>query len=139
MELRESQLVEKDAALHPDPVAEATPEEPQSWFVRMESTMLPAMASKTNKIVTKGEATATSIDVQRSMPSGEALARNKDLPTLLPFDRLKLSGVSTRPQLYNCYLDVCEQCGSTSACLRPFEEMKQWNILTLSATTAPSC
>ena len=74
MELRESQLVEKDAALHPDPVAEATPEEPQSWFFRMESTMLPAMASKTNKIVTKGEATATSIDVQRSMPSGEALA-----------------------------------------------------------------
>ena len=46
MELRESQLVEKDAALHPDPVAEATPEEPQSWFVRMESTMLSAMASK---------------------------------------------------------------------------------------------
>jgi len=59
MELLESQLVEKDAALHPEPVAEEEPEEPQSWFAKMErSTMLPAMASEANKIVAKGEATA---------------------------------------------------------------------------------
>jgi len=42
MELLESQLVEKDAALHPEPVAEEEPKEPQIWFARMErSTMTP--------------------------------------------------------------------------------------------------
>ena len=41
MELLESQLVEKDSALHPEPVAEEEPEELQSWFAKMErSTML---------------------------------------------------------------------------------------------------
>lgn len=59
MELLESQLVEKDAARHPEPIAEEEPEEPQSWFAKMErSTMLPAMAPEANKIVAKGEATA---------------------------------------------------------------------------------
>ena len=59
MELLESQLVEKDSALHPEPVAEEEPEEPQSCFAKMErSTMLPALASDGNRVVAKGEATA---------------------------------------------------------------------------------
>jgi pentatricopeptide repeat protein len=75
---------------------------------------------------TKGAEGNQSMDVQRSMSSIKAFARNKDLQSATAvFDRLKLSGVSMRPQLYNCYLDACVQCGSTRTCLKLFEEMKQ--------------
>eukprot|EP00930_Biecheleria_cincta_P104744 TRINITY_DN9714_c0_g1_i5.p1 TRINITY_DN9714_c0_g1~~TRINITY_DN9714_c0_g1_i5.p1 ORF type:complete len:867 (+),score=189.92 TRINITY_DN9714_c0_g1_i5:92-2692(+) len=67
-----------------------------------------------------------SVDVQRSMSSMKSFARNKDLSSATEvFEKLKHSGVSMKPQLYNCYLDACVQCGSAKSSIALFEEMKQ--------------
>ena len=86
MELRESRLVEKDAALHPDPVAEATPEDRRVGLLEWsDPPCSQRWLPKPTRSSRRAKPQPRSIDVQRSMPSIEALARNKDLPTLLPF------------------------------------------------------
>jgi len=66
------------------------------------------------------------MDVQKAMASIKAFAKNKDLSSAASvFERVRLSGVAVRPQLYNSYLDACVQCGDTSTCQNLFQEMKQ--------------
>jgi hypothetical protein len=90
MELIESQLVEREAALHPEPVQEEEPEEPQSFFAKFErSTMLPALASEANKVVAKGEATA------EERAQAQASANDSDGDEMVDVKEVDIIGVLT--------------------------------------------
>ncbi|CAJ1378370.1 unnamed protein product, partial [Effrenium voratum] len=69
-------------------------------------------------------------ELQRAVTTIKAYVKNKDLPSATGvFNRLKKSGVALRPQVYNCFLDACVQCGDIDASLSLFEEMKQLGFL----------
>jgi len=45
------------------------------------------------------------------------------------FNRLKASGATLSPLIYNCFLDACVQCGDMGAATKQFEDMKQLGFL----------
>jgi len=64
--------------------------------------------------------------VQRSLAMMKAMARERDLPgATAVFNRLKESGATLRPQVYNSFLDASVHCNDIEGALRLFEEMKR--------------
>eukprot|EP00931_Biecheleriopsis_adriatica_P035637 TRINITY_DN20529_c0_g1_i1.p1 TRINITY_DN20529_c0_g1~~TRINITY_DN20529_c0_g1_i1.p1 ORF type:complete len:1001 (-),score=225.18 TRINITY_DN20529_c0_g1_i1:66-2657(-) len=88
MGLVESDLREKELAANPPPapVVGQEPEEPQSWFAKMECTYLPDLAGGADKIVAKGKMTEEE-KTQAEEASGEsdeiAEVKEVDVSTIL--------------------------------------------------------
>mmetsp|Transcript_29064 Transcript_29064/g.92682 ORF Transcript_29064/g.92682 Transcript_29064/m.92682 type:complete len:1084 (+) Transcript_29064:133-3384(+) len=69
-------------------------------------------------------------DLQRHATTIKAYARERDLAgAAAVFNRLRSSGATLSPLIYNCFLDACIQCGDIEGAIRHFEEMKQLNFV----------
>mmetsp|Transcript_50 Transcript_50/g.173 ORF Transcript_50/g.173 Transcript_50/m.173 type:complete len:1071 (+) Transcript_50:102-3314(+) len=69
-------------------------------------------------------------DLQRQATLMKACTRERDLAgASAVFSRLRESGAQLTPQIYNCFLDACVQCGDVQRALAHFEEMKRLHLV----------
>jgi pentatricopeptide repeat protein len=77
-----------------------------------------------------GSCNSTRDELQRQATMIKAHARERDLGSATRiFEKLRASGLTLTPMLYNCYLDACVQCGDLDGAKAHFEEMKGLNFV----------
>lgn len=73
---------------------------------------------------------ASNAELTRHATMIKAYARERDLASASAvFNRLKSTGVTLSPLIYNCYLDACVQCGDLEGAIAHFEEMKELSFV----------